>query len=477
MAEIRLEEALFGLSNNNQPHVHRHNQLMIDSQQIDRLKMEQMAGGVRASTINDIALHAGSLSTQAQGMVELEDGWNIRRGLGMLRFIITKNALVEEELSVVGYLTGGSASELGIAGETMFVPVRSWSKVIENKQNPTDGMPYSQMTINDSSQFLMSDPNHTKKLQALRPVDIADSVVGLAAVAQENPNASYDGNIGSDLQVNGITVSKTANLNPVFHSRELIKLATASVGETADQFGTQYALADAVSAPGLNEMHVSENPFLRTMQVNTGMHSYRGFMGFSMDEIMAVFQNLPDVLNVNLMNPSQYSGVDNLLTSAEYGTSSMKEILGSELAYCTVHALIQCGLHSVAFTATNDIAETGGIANGGVVFIPGEAMSVLNHDDNIPGRVQRFQDLIEQNFFSKLNGAYFHDRTVVGVEVRSYLFGETVVEISVGGNLNDTRRYVNATFAINRHSTNIGANQISVDQATNFYNNIKNHFK
>lgn len=479
MAELRLEEAIFGMSNANHVHVHRHNQLLLDAQQVDQLKMESMGGGVRPSTLNDIALKAGSLSTVAAGPVDLEDGWNLRRGLGMLRFVITKNSLVEEHLSVLGYLTGGAATVAGIEGHTMFVPVRSWSTVIENKQNPVDGMDYSTTVINDSSQFLMGDPSQTKRLQSLRPIDIADSVVGYAAVqSEENGSRQYDGNIGSDLQTNGITISKTHNLNPVFHSRELIKMATSVLGDTAAQFGSQYALTDAVSAPGLGEMHPTENPFLRVMQQQTGMHTFRGFNGFSMDEIAAVFVNLPDVLSLNLMDETAYPGMDNTTTSNEYGTSSPYELLGSELAYITVHSLLQCGLTSFAFSATNDMAETGGLANGnGAVFIPGEAMSVIDNDDNLPGRVQRFIELVNQNFFTKLNGPYHHNRTVVGVEVESYLFGETIVTISLNGNFADKRRYVNATFAINRHSTNIGANQVSVDQATNFFDSIRNYFQ
>ncbi|ASU03630.1 hypothetical protein RISINGSUN_40 [Erwinia phage vB_EamM_RisingSun] len=479
MAEIRLEEAIFGMSNNNHVHVHRHNQLLLDPQQVDQLKMESMGGGVRSSTLNDIALKAGSLSTVAQGAVDLEEGWNLRRGLGMLRFMVTQNGLVEEELCILGYLKGGSASVMGIEGHTMFVPVRSWSKVTENKQNPLDGMDYSQTTINDSSQFLMGDPGQTKRLQSLRPIDIADSVVGYAAVqAEDSGPKTFDGNIGSDLQVNGITVSKTHNLNPVFHSRELIKMASNVLGDTAAQYGTQYALTDATAAPGLGEMHPTENPFLRTMQHQTGMHTFRGFDGFTMDEIAAVFANLADVLNVNLLDETSYPGVDNTATSNEYGTSSPYEILGSELAYITVHSLIQCGLMSVSFSATNDFSETGGLANNnGTVFIPGESMSLLNHDDALAARVERFMNLVDQNFFTKLNGPYHHNRTIVGVKVESYLFGETVVEISLNGNFNDQRRYVNATFAINRHSTNIGANQVSVDQATNFFESIRNYLQ
>ena len=484
MAEIRLEEAIFGMSNNNHQHVHRHNQLLLDSLAVDQLKTEQMAGGIRASTINNLAIMSGSLSTQPQGYVDLEDGWNSQHGLGMLRFVVTQNSLMEEHLSVLGYLTGGAASIEGIEEHTLFVPVRSWSQVVENKINPLDGMPISSAVINDSSQFLMGDAMSTKKLHALRPVDIADSIVGYTAVEMENDNQpahshrKFSGNIGSELAVNGITVSKTHNLNPVFHSRELIKMATNIVGDMGNQFGTQYAMSEASAAPGMGEMSPTENPFLRTMQINTGMHTFRGFNGFSLNDIQSVFSNFTDVMNLNLMDPNQYSQVDNLATSNEYGSASLFEILGSELAYTVIHTLMQTGLMSLSFSATNDIAEIGGIQNeNGVQFIPGEAMSVLKHDNHLANRVENFINLITTNFFGKLNAGYQHNRTVVGVEVESYMFGETTVRISLNGNFADTRKYVNATFAINRHSTNIGANQVSIDQAQGFYDNIKNYFQ
>lgn len=483
MAEMRLESAVFGMSNNAHQHVHRHNQLFLASTDVDALKLEQMGGGVAGSTLNKIAQVSGSLSSQPQGYVDIEGGWNTQHGMGMLKFNITQNSLVEEQLTVLGYLAGGGASVAGIEPQTLFVPVRSWSKVVQNKVNPIDGMPFSQATVNDSSQFLMGDMGGIKQMAALRPVDIADSIVGYTAVAQEASQVEgalndYDGNIGSDLNANGITVSKTHNLNPVFHSRELIKMATSALGDDAAAYGTQYALSNALQAPGLGEMNPSENPFLRVMQVNTGMATFRGFNGFSINDIMAVFPNLPDVLNLNLMDENIYQGVDNVSTSNEYGTAGYHEILGSELAYLVVHTLIQTGLTSFSFSATNDISEIGGLlSDDGVQYVPGEAMSVLDNDDKLPLRVQTFMNEITNNFFVKLNKAYQHSRTVVGVEVESYMFGETIVKISLDGNFMDTRKYVNATYAINRHSTNIGANQVSIDQARNFYDNIKNHFQ
>lgn len=475
--EIALVSAIFGMGNNNQDHVHRHNTLNIDSMHIDTLKMEQYHGGVTPSTLNKIAAQSGGISSRPQGYVNIEDGFNVRRGIGLLRFMISENAIEQRELAVMGYLTGGGASVEGIEGRTMFVPVRSWTTSTKNVPDNM-GLPMSSTMIASSTQFLQGDPFHQQNLKAIRPLDVGNEILGMYAVAQEdNSNIdNYDGTLNADLNKH-VVVSKTENLNPTHHARELLRIASSTVAQA--QYGTVAAsIADNLSGVGIGEMAITENEFFRTMMVGQGHHSLNGFQGFTVAEINNVFANFLDVLNLQMLNTSNFAHVDNLLGSSEYGSTSSHEIIASELAYMTVHLLIKCGLTHLDFSATNNIHDTGGLVGSedGVEIVIGAFGSVLEHDDYAINRVEQFKQLLKAQFFSKYQTGYIHTSTIISVIVNCSVFGETRVEIFFNGDPSNAKNYVNATYCINRTSTNISGTEVGLAEAKGFMLNIQDFF-
>lgn len=473
--EITLIQAVFGVGNQNHAHVHRHNELHLNSMGIDQLKMEQYQGGITGATLNDIAGTSGGLSSQPQGYVTMEDGFNVRRGIGLLRFIVGQNALLSTEVSVVGYLTGGHASEGGIAPETLFVPVRTWSTVSKSVSD-ANGFPMNKTVIDSSSQFLMGDPNQIKALKAMRPLDIGNEALGYLACENEGREDAFMGSVGSDL-ANGIVVSKTQNLNPTHFSRELLRLATQA-GINGSHGQLEMSLADGLNSHGIGEMGLTENPFFRTMMFATGGYSFSGFGGFSIGEIAGVFTNFPDVLNLSSLRTTNFAEDNTLLTSQEYGSARLHEIISTELAFITVHLLLQVGLASFHFSATNNPMDFNGLSGceDGVVVVPGPAMSVLDSDDTTQNRVEQFMELLKAHFFRKYSSTHAHMRTIMNIEVDSHMFGETVVKICFNGDLGDVKEYTNATYCINRTSTNISGSDIGLSQAKNFLTNIRDHF-
>lgn len=473
--EIFLSTAIFGMGNANHDHVNRINTLNISSEHVDQLKMEQYRGGVSASSINDIANSSGGLSSRPQGYVNIEDGWNIRRGIGMLKFQLTENAIVSTELSVLGYLVGGAASEEGISQDTVFVPVRSWETSTRNKQD-TFGLPMASTTITGSSQFLLPDPTGSSQLKSLRPLDIANECLGFLACEQEGVQAQYAGTVTSDLN-NGVQISKTNNLDPSHHARELIKLSTMTIGQEMSG-GIENSLADGMMSPGLGEATVTENAFFRTMMVTLGSFSSAGFQGWSIGEVNSVFNNLPDVMSLQLLNEGNFAVVDNLMNSNEYGGSNNFEIIASELALLTVHLLITCGLTHLTFSATNNPHDFGGIegSEDGVAFVFGECGSVLDDDAYAIQRVQRFETMMKNHFFRKHSTGYAHSTTIINVVVSCSIFGETSVELFFNGDQSDTRRYINATYAINRTTSNITNTETGLQASKNYVENIKEYF-
>lgn len=474
--EITLTQAIFGVGNQNHAHVHRHNELHINSMGIDQLKMEQFQGGVvSASTLNDIAAMSGGVSTQPQGYVTMEDGFNHRRGIGLLRFIVGQNALLSTEVSVVGYLTGGHASAEGIAPESRFVPVRTWSTLSKSVSDP-HGFPVNKTVIESSSQFLMGDPNQVKSLKSMRPLDLGNEALGYLACENEGREDSFMGNLVSDLD-NSIVVSKTQNLNPTHFSRELLRLATTA-GTNGSHGQLEMTLADGLSGQGIGEMGITENPFFRTMMFATGGYSMNGFEGYSIGEIAGVFSNFADVLNLNSLQTNNFAADDTLLTSEEYGSARMHEIIATELAFITVHLLLQTGLASFHFSATNNPMDFNGLTGNdeGVVVIPGPAMSVLDSDNAPEQRVEHFMELLKTHFFRKYSSTHAHMRTIMNIEVDAHMFGETVVAICFNGDHGDVKQYTNATYCINRTSTNIAGSDIGLSQAKAFLGNIRDHF-
>lgn len=475
MAEITLVKAVFGMGNQNQAHVHRHNILDMSTYNIDTVKMEQHQGGVTPNTLNAIAAQSGGLTTKPLGYVNIEDGWNVRRGLGMFNFLITSNSVETAELAVLGYMTGGMASHEGIEPQTMFVPVRCWDTRTTQKFDNM-GLPMASTVITGSHQFLMGDPTGRDDLKSVRPIDMAQEVLGYMASSADGMDDGFDGILAADLKQN-VVMSKTDNLNPTHHARELLKIAAATTTE-GQYTGIANAIGDAMVGPGIGEAPLTSNDFFKTMMARGGSFSMSNFMGWSMAEIHSVFTNLPDVMNITLLNPNATVGVDNTLSSHEYGGANSYETIASELAYLTVHMLIRCGLTHLVFSATNNPHHFSGLEGSetGVEVVTGTFGSVLDHDEHAINRVERFKDMLRGLFFAKYSTQFAHTSTMLSVKVSCHLFGETDVSVFFNGEENNERKYVNATYNVNRTSTNITSSQAGLNEAQNFMQNITDYF-
>lgn len=475
--EIILTQAIFGMGNANHDHVHRHNIMNPNSMMIDTLKMEQFQGGIKGTTLQAVAEQSGGLSAQPGDYVHIEDGFNVRRGIGMLRFQVTRNSQVSIELVVLAYLTGGSGASVdGIPPETMFVPVRAWSSETKNVQDNL-GFPMPTTSITSSQQFLLGDPFDQHKLKAIRPMDVANEALGFLACEQDGIGSQYDGTLGTNLSKTVVS-SKTQNLNPTHHAKELLKLAT-NTGVTAQSIGLENAFSDSMGGVGIQEASLTDNEFFQAMMFNLGTSNMmNGFQGWSVQEIASVFTNLPNVLNLDLLNPSTFTNVNNLMDSMDYGRITSHEIIASELAFLTVHLLIQVGLTHLVFAATNNPHDFRGMqgSEDGVEIVNGEFGSVLSHDEFAINRVEQFKQLLKAHFFAKYSTGYVHSSHIINVMVTCSVFGETSVEIFFNGEPNNTQRFVNATYCINRTSTNITASQSGLKEAKNLMSNIRDHF-
>lgn len=471
---VTLVEAKFGIGNVNHNHVHRHNTLELNSTHLDQIAYAQLDGGVSAMLVNELASLSGGITAQPQGDVNIEDGWNMRRGICLLRFQVDENALVSRELSVLGYLYGGANTPEGIDTNVMFVPQRSWT--VEARQHPNmQGLPMVKQSIVESNQFLMGDPLHQKELKSMRPMDMAQEVLGMMAMEEEQHGGVYHGDTSSNLNRN-VAMSKTHNLNPVHHAAELIKMAAQGIHE-GQYAQSSNGIANSLRNPSLNEISTSHNEFIMAMCSGLGNIQLSGFEGYSMGEIASVFDNFTDVMDVTRFDETLYPDAQNLVHSAAQGSITMAEILSKEMAVLTVHLLVKEGLQHIYFSATNNPQHIGGISGSvdGFEFIPGQFGSMLNSDDNAINRVERFRQGLAISFFSKYNSnPYAPHSTLVDIEVNAHMFGETQVIVSVNGG--EPVSYIEATYAIARNSTNIAARATGMSEATAMLENLRTHF-
>ncbi|UYE93448.1 hypothetical protein [Shewanella phage FishSpeaker] len=473
---LQLTEVIVGIGNPVHAHVRRHNEINADSTTLDALISEQMNGGMTPSTLNEFSILSGGLSTTPQGNIEISDGWNIRRGLAMLRFVVSTNAINQEELVILGYLVGGEVSFEGLDPNTVFVPVRSWSILMTNRQDLNTGLPYTQTTINDSQQFLLGTD---KNLVTNRPIDVLNNMgVMCANVDMGMPLTSYTGMSSQDLKSSGILMSKTKNLDPTHCSRAIlgstIRAMAGSMESGNDRDVFIGDLFEKATGYDVVEQNTLQNAFLSVMNASLGGMNFHGFNGYTFGEIAGVFENLADVLNLNILAQS-FEDPNWLMTTSEYGSSSYSERIATEVAVMAAHALVRSGLTFVEFLASNNATEIGGLnSENGLMYHMGAAMPLLNNETNLAGRVETFKEELARSFFARyrsdIRGGFS-----ISINAKCYVFGETSVTVVIDGKPETERTFTNATYKLNLTSTNISENHKAINSTINMLNNIQSY--
>ena len=481
MAEITtvLQQAFFGIGTSQHQHVHRHNTLHLENLEVDKLRQEQENGGVLPKTLHDIAMNSGQLCSQPQGFVSVEDGMNMRRGICLLKFQIYSNASESSSMSVVCYVVGGNSSaEAGLDGTSRLQPVRCWS-TLTSQTSDGQGYPSIRQVVDTTHQFMLGDPYGQKEMAAVRPYDVASAALGYAVTDGDGSARNYCGVANSDLS-NQLLMSKTQNLNPTHYSKELLKLAVQTADEvTNNQADLAWAIGDYMTTSSLNEISPHDNPFMQTMMSVLSVHSLANFRGWSIDEMVEVWPNFIEVLNLDNMDVNKFAADDTTLTTSDYGRVNQHEIIASEAAMMCVHQLLANGLMSYKFSCTNNPTEFDGISGdegGGVSFSPGQAMSVLDNDTNMEGRVESFNRHFTDAFFAKYTGPYAHLRTLINLKMDCHMFGETKVSISFGNDYHLEKTFSNATYYINHSSSSISCTEAGLLESKNYLNNIKEYF-
>lgn len=479
MAQIttQLEQVVFGIGNAQHAHVHRHNQLHLDNMDVDKLRHEQEMGGVLPKTLHDISMGSGQLSAQPQGYVSVEDGMNTRRGICLAKFNIYSNASESSQMAIVFFMVGGNSSaENGLDGTTRLLPVRCWS-TLTTQSNDGEGYPTVRQAVESTHQFLLGDPYGKKDMAAVRPYDVASAALGHAVTAGDGSTNNYCGVANSDIG-NQMLMSKTQNLNPTHYSKELLKLAVLT-GDDVSKNGSDLAwsIGDHMTSSTMSEISAHDNPFMQTMMSVLSVHSLGNFRGWSIDEMVEVWDNFIDVCNIENLDVGRFAADDTTLTTSDYGRANQHEIIASEAAMMCVHLLLARGLMSYTFSATNNPSDFDSPdADGGVSFSPGASMSVLDNDVGLYNRTEQFNREFTDAFFAKYTGPYAHLRTIINLHMECHMFGETKVTISFGSDYHLAKTFSNATYYINHSSSSIAGTENGLLESKNYITNIKDYF-
>lgn len=471
MSEIRLNQVIIGIGNNVHEQFHRSNRIDISPDLANRAAHERFNGGITPSTIAQMGVHGGSLSTQHQGVINVEGGWNQRRGLAMLRMTIVDNALMEQQMSVLGYLVGGGmAMGSVVPDDVLFIPVRSWTMSTSATQD-VQYMPTTKRAITETSQFLMADPEMIRQLRSIRPVDVITHGFGQVAAEEEDSNIAYGGSTNADLNQNGVIVSKSSNLDPIVNAQTVMTHAA----RVARQHVTHNLLSEnmAMSMGGISEQEIFQHPFLSLMMSALGMPSYQGFIGFTFEELRQVFQGF----DTAVLPPSDRNmeGHNHQLDSDPLGSADWFEKIANELAFISMHAMIDVGLVYLQFVASNNVSNLN-VLSSGIYFRPGIPAGVIANDPGLQNRVDNFKDYIETTFFQKYAMTMLGNTTAIEVDVTMNIFGECSVEIVLNGDHGNARKKVFPAYTINRSSSNLATDEIQETMALNYVDNLKNYF-
>lgn len=471
MSELMLNQVIVGLGNPVFEQFHRTNRVDIPQDEINNIITQRFNGGITGATINACGIKGGGLSHQPNGVVNIEGGWNQRRGLALLQFTVTDNSLQVDKLAVLGYLAGGGASYLGvIPDDVLFVPVRSWT-VSETSRQDGDYMPVTAKTMTESSQFLMNDPDAVANFQSVRPVDVVNYGMGLIEAEENDRGGSYAGTTNSDIGNNGIVISKGGNLDPLAAANQVIHHAA----RVASNMNTHNSLSEnmAYSIGGMQETETFQHPFLGYMMSELGLSSYAGFVGFSFGELRQCFMGFDTV--VSPPSDRNTGEVNHMLTSSQLGSANYDEIIANEIAFIALHSMIDNGLLYLEFVASNNVSNMS-INRGDIYFQAGSAAGVIPNDQYLAGRVESFKNYIANSFFQKYAVRQWGNATPISLSVKMNVFGECVVELSLNGDERNRIQKVFTSYTLNRTSSNIANTEQQKLMAENHVENIQQYF-
>src|SRR5690606_12404012 len=101
------------------------------------------------------------------------------------------------------------------------------------------------------------------------------------------------------------------------------------------------------------EPNLIRDEFFHEMMEMQGSSQMRGFRGWSVMDLMTAFENLNDVLDLTLMDQSQFPSLDFTQNTEVLGTSAPEDIISQEITMNIMDLMIKYGLGAINFRGSN----------------------------------------------------------------------------------------------------------------------------
>lgn len=514
---MKLVEARVGLTNYYQAQVTRNPLMDIDSTIIDSLTSENHNGGITPAALKHAAVMSGGLNAQPSGWATIAGdmtggGWNESKGLMMMTFLVQDSPVMVEYMHVIGYVTNNESME-GLTVSAMFHPSMSW----KTQETITSGISLNNPTnvrrqLGGRTDYLYNDgSNQTGSMITLRPNDIIDYTIERANsddLMNRMMEEGADGMIpsvtvgGSDINRVGVIPSKRANINPSQHAHDMLKAGTSyqrnqmigggqmDVGVTENQFDGMYGELSNISYQASNsEPLLPRDNFFREMMDVMGSIQMKGFTGYTIGDLLMVFDNFNDVLDLTFMDRNEFILTDFTQNTESFGTAQLGEFVSHEIEMNILDLMMKYNLSGISLRGSNcDNFGDGGLDN--IVILPFSPASLEEDDFQLGAKVEGFVSELTSQIFAKLNGVRADQMVPIRFDVTAELFGTCTINTQIVNQDNVTNGFnttdsgetdgmtsrVFPTFAINASSPVLADSNTAQEAGSNFFNNIQAYF-
>jgi hypothetical protein len=526
---MQLISATCGLTNFYVNQVNRLTTLDMSNTTVDELVCNNLMGGVSMAAIANAAALSGSLNAQADSFANIAGGWNESKGLMRLDFLIADNAVHQEFMHVIGYVINNNHSD-GLTSDAVFIPQFSWHSTETNVGTGSFGNEIQvKRSLSRRTDYMLSDGVSNIDVRTLRPSDLFESAMhvsgrsdiqarleeemNLNGMGVQLPGADNGLPVGmfepivtsaaADIGRVGVIASKRSNLNPSMYGMDVLSGALSvqsrTRGFSGDGLGDERSaslsegpigeLGNATCAAANREPQILRDEFFSDMMNYMGNAQLRSFRGYSIQDLLNMYENFEQVLNTELFDSSRYPTIDFTQTAQSMGTSNLGEVVGQAIMFNLCDVMMRHGVSMLNLRGSNCDGYNHDGSTGNIAIIPSNVQT-FEKDDWTRG--QKAEEVINDltcQIFTHLNGESGRHLTPIRFEIKAELQGNTQIDLvvvdetNVGTDFNSNNlmngrlQWVYPTFAINSASCIAGSGDASLTAGTQLFDNIKQYFK
>lgn len=505
---LQLVEVRAGLTNYSHAPAIRNPTFDFQSNLIDNVLVANREGRSNKTEIDELALYSTGLSASATGLASIRGGWDeTNKGLMFLKFKITENVLSDDYLCVIGYITGNSSSE-GLTMDAEFTPCTSWTSNTTVTSGISDfGDIRTNTVIGGKVDYLLNDRSYDQfsKLSTIRPGDLLDRGTELVSTELMDEFMNEEGIVAdintsipcrSSISHTGVVPSRRDNTSAFRYGVEVLSaganlhlngLLEAGVNNdntysTSIVDSTQTQWSNVAISSLRKEPTLTRDLFFSTItEIMGGGGSYRGFSSLRISDLVHLFPDFDDCLDVTLMTDDSVNTVyDYRETTPEFGTSSPAEFLSQEISFSLLELMISSGLSVISLAGSNcdSISEYGDNSNIKIIS-NSESASLIDNDYQLANRTIKVINALRDTVMSKLNGFNLNHMTPMRFEIHAELFGRASVKVAIIDDYNMDKEMVERifpTYAPSPYNPVFTQNANAEINALNMYENFKQYF-